>query len=194
MCTKDTDNIRHACKRTQTHTRNISCESSLIELTPQLTARFTMFRSKMEDWGRNKCWARLQEEADAATLFHYYQTTGSHPPVSSTTSVHSGLKEMEEHYLFIFTHFSITSPRLIPLPSTFASLVPGALPHFSPALYLIQGSFAITFLTFTDPPHPGAILYCCITYPQHILLKSCSRTPWQEFPFHPMLSLNKSLS
>lgn len=69
MHTKDTDN-HQTCMGTHTHAhrRNISCESSLIELTPQLTARFTMFRSKMEDWGRNKCWASQWEEANAATL------------------------------------------------------------------------------------------------------------------------------
>lgn len=33
----------------------ISCESSLIELTPQLRVWFTRFRSKMEDGGRNEC-------------------------------------------------------------------------------------------------------------------------------------------
>lgn len=33
----------------------ISCDSSLIELTPQLRVWFTRFRSKMEDGGRNKC-------------------------------------------------------------------------------------------------------------------------------------------
>lgn len=52
---------------THTHTHSvkistISCESSLIELTLQLTAQFTTFRSKMEDGGWNKCWASLKSQ------------------------------------------------------------------------------------------------------------------------------------
>lgn len=115
--------IRHSL---QAYTHIISCESSLIELTPQLRARFTRFRSKMEDRGWNKCWASLIKEANAATLFCHYETTGSRPPVPS---VHSGLGEIEEHYLFIFIH---SSSQLIPRPSIFSSLI-----RRSPATYFL---------------------------------------------------------
>lgn len=94
-------------------------------VTPQLRVWFTRFRSKMEDRGRNKCWDSLRKEANAATLSCHYETRGSHPPVPS---VHSGLGEIEEHYLFIF--ILLSSSQLIPQPSAFALLIATYFPLF----------------------------------------------------------------
>lgn len=116
-CTQQTPSDM-PCKHTHAH--NISCESSLIELTLQLRACFTRFLSKMEDWGWNKCWGSRRKEANAAHLLRHYETTGSLPPVFLHNLFFCGLREIEERYSFLFI---LSSSQLIPWPSTLAPLM-----------------------------------------------------------------------
>lgn len=108
---------QQTCMRVGTHAHecNTSCESSLIELAPQLKARVTISRSKMwglrakqvlsQSVGRGKCCnsLRLWDHRESSTGFF----RSLHPP--------PGLREIENINLFIFTHCSTNHLTFHPL-------------------------------------------------------------------------------
>lgn len=134
----------------------ISRESTLIELTPQLRGPLYKVSIQNGGWSAERVLSQFCRRGRRCNSPLSLRDLWEPVP-----SVHSGLREIEEHYLFIFIHpFS----QLIPLAfhlgfTSFAE----AQPHIYQSLF--NSGFAMTFLkkkknfcSIYRHPHIGDIL------------------------------------